>query len=145
MERPNTVAGLIEKRRTLLAKLKIAQADVQALTVDLDAIDTVLRLFAPEIEGRTLKAKRLPSPFYAAKNEIQCLVLDTIRETAGPVTSLTIAERFCASRGMKPDDRTLMTIRNRISTRLGKMKAAGTVRPVTIPGQYKGCCQVNFL
>jgi hypothetical protein len=85
MERPNTVAGLLEKRRTLAARLKIVQAEVQALTLDIDALDTVLRLFAPEIDGRTLKAKRLPSPFHAAKGELQRLVLDTIRSRVSSI------------------------------------------------------------
>jgi hypothetical protein len=43
MERPNTVAGLIEKRRELVAHLKIATADVKRLTNDIDALDTVIR------------------------------------------------------------------------------------------------------
>ncbi len=33
MERPNTVAGLIEKRRELEARRKLAEAEVKTLTV----------------------------------------------------------------------------------------------------------------
>jgi hypothetical protein len=144
MERPNTVAGLMEKRRTLAARLKIVQGEVQALTVDIDALDTVLRLFAPEIDGRTLKAKRLPSPFHAAKGELQRLVLDTIRETGGPVTSLMVAERFCAARGMTPDDRTIITIRGRVGSIIGKMKQKGALCQVPLAGTYKGWAQPDY-
>ena len=138
MERPNTVSGLIDKRRELMARLKIARTDVQRLTTDIDAIDTVIRLFAPEVDGRGAKAKRLPSPFAARKGEMQRTILDAIREADGPVTSLEVAERFCASRGLAPDDRTLNTVRNRVSGILGKMRAKGVIADVPLVGQYKG-------
>ena len=67
MERPNTVAGLIEKRRELVARLTLARDEVKALTCGIDAIDVVLKLFAPEIDGRTAKPMRLPIPHAAGK------------------------------------------------------------------------------
>jgi hypothetical protein len=72
MERPNTVAGLIEKRRELVARLKLAQNEIKSLTCGIDAIDVVLKLFAPEIDGRTAKPMRLPIPHAAGKGEMQC-------------------------------------------------------------------------
>ncbi|EDP61265.1 hypothetical protein BAL199_29165 [alpha proteobacterium BAL199] len=49
---------------------KIARTDVTRLTTDIDALDTVIRLFAPEVDGRGVKARRLPSPFVARKGQI---------------------------------------------------------------------------
>ena len=138
MERPNTVAGLIEKRRVTLANLKLAQADAQRLTADLDALDRVIGLFAPEIEGRGFKAKRLPPPYAARKGEMQRAVMDTMREADGPVTSLMIAQRFCEARGLEADGPTLTMIRNRASGTLGKMCANGAVQAVALAGGYKG-------
>lgn len=139
MERPNTVSGLLEKRRELSAYLKNAMADVKRLTNDIDALDTVIRLFASDIDGRNMKARRLPAPFAARKGELQRTVLDTIRMANGaPVTSIMIAERFCASRGLAPDDRTMTTIRNRISGAIIKMRARGLVHEGASSGQYKG-------
>ena len=138
MERPNTVAGLIEKRRVTLAHLRVTQADAQRLTADLDALDHVLALFAPEIDGHDLKGKRLPSPYAAKRGELRRIALDLLRETGGPITSLMVAERFCAGRGLTPEGRALTTVRNRVSHVLGKMKASGVVRDVPLAGAYRG-------
>lgn len=138
MERPNTVAGLIDKRRELTTRLKATEATARALTADIDALDAVLRIFAPDIEGRGLKAKRLPTPFTAKKGEMQRLALAMLRETDRPMTSIALAERFCAKRGLKADDLTLTSLRNRASIAIGRMKARGIVREVPLPGGYKG-------
>jgi hypothetical protein len=138
MERPNTVAGLLDKHRELTARLKVARADVNSLTMKLDALDIVIQLFAPEVDCGTLKEKRLPPPHAARKGEFQRIAMVLMRETAGPITSLAVAERFCASRGMKPDERTLKSIRNRASNALDHMKDKGMIRQVEQPGAYRG-------
>ena len=51
MGRPNIVAGLIEKRRELVACLKLTWDETKTLPCGIDAIDVVLKLFAPEIDG----------------------------------------------------------------------------------------------
>jgi hypothetical protein len=136
--RPNTVAGLIEKRRELTARLRVASAEARQLTSDIDALDVVIRLFAPEIDGRGLKAKRLPSPFTAKKGEMQRISLAMMRGSDAPITSIMLAERFCSARGLRPDDQTLTSIRNRASIALGRMKARGLVQQVPQAGEYKG-------
>ena len=138
IERPNTVAGLLDKRRDLSARLKAASADVRQLTSDIDALDVVIRLFASDIDGRGLKAKRLPSPFTAKKGEMQRIALAMMREEDRPITSIMLAERFCEARGLKPDDQTLTSIRNRASIAIGRMKGRGLVRQVPLAGEYKG-------
>lgn len=138
IERPNTVAGLIEKRRELTARLKAATADVRQLTSDIDALDVVIRLFGSEIEGRGLKAKRLPSPFTAKKGEMPRIALAMLRDTNAPITSIMLAEAFCAARALKPDDQTLTSIRNRASIAIGRMRERGLVHQVPLAGGYKG-------
>jgi hypothetical protein len=72
MERPNTVADLIEKRRELVARLKLSRDEIKTLTCGIDAIDVVLKLFAPEIDGQTARPMRLPIQAEARK-QIQML------------------------------------------------------------------------
>lgn len=130
MERPNTVAGLIEKRRELVARLKLSEAETKTLTVGIDAIDTVLKLFAPEISGADARAMRLPSYHAAGKGEFQRAALDLLRETDGPITSRMVAARFCETRGLNPDDATSAAIRQRASNVLHHMRGNGMVRQV---------------
>lgn len=130
MERPNTVAGLIEKRRQLVARLKCAEAETTTLTVGIDALDVVLKLFAPEINGADAKPMRLPTYHAARKGEMQRAALELLRESGAPVTSRMVAKRFCQARGFNPDDATFTNIRNRASNALCHMRDRGMVRVV---------------
>jgi SnoaL-like domain len=104
MERPNTVAGLIEKRRELVARLKLARDETRTLTCGIDAIDVVLKLFAPEIDGRTAKPMRLPIPHAAGKGEMQSIAFELLREPGSAISSRMLAERFCERRGLYHGD-----------------------------------------
>lgn len=130
MERPNTVAGLIDKRRELVARLKLAKAEIKTLTGGIDALDVVLKLFAPEINGADAKAKRLPTYHAASKGEMRRAALDLLRETGAPITSRMVAERFCQKRGLSPDDASFTNIRNRAANALHHMRAKGMIRAV---------------
>lgn len=133
MERPNTVAGLLQKRRELTARLKAVEAETKTLKMGLDAIDISLRLFGSE-DART-KPMRLPTPHPAAKGEFQRHALDLLRETHAPITSRMVADRFCEVRELKVDEATYKSFRYRASSCLCNMRSSGMVRRV---GAAKG-------
>ena len=135
MERPNTVAGLIEKRRELVARLKAAKTEIKTLAHGIDAIDAVLKLFAPEINGADAKPMRLPIPHAADKGEIQRAALDLLREAAGePITSQMVAQRFCEARELHLDDAGFKAIRYRASSALSNMRDKGMIRLIGTKG-----------
>ena len=133
MERPNTVSGLLQKRRELMARLKVVQAEARTLTMGLDAIDISLRLFGAE-DVRT-RPMRLPPAHPAKKGEFQRLVLDLFRETGSPITSRMLADRFCETRDLKVDDVTYKAIRYRATSGLCHMRDRGMIRRI---GAAKG-------
>lgn len=128
MERPNTVSGLLEKRRELEARLKVARAEIKTIIVGLDALDIALRLFGAT--GILTKPKRLPPAHPAGKGEFQRLALDLFRETEGPITSLMVAKRFCETRGLTLDDIAFKFVRYRASSGLCNMRARRMVERV---------------
>ena len=130
MERPNTVAGLIEKRRELVARLKLARDETRTLTCGIDAIDVVLKLFAPEIDGRTAKPMRLPIPHAAGKGEMQSIAFELQREPGNAITSRMLAERFCERRGLHLDDISFRKIRYRASSTMSNLRQKGLVRQI---------------
>jgi hypothetical protein len=135
MERPNTVAGLLEKRRELVARLKAANAEIKTLTIGLDAIDVVLKLFAPEINAADAKPMRLPIPHGAAKGEMQRAALTALRETQGPITSRIVAERFCQARGLHLDPAAFQGVHHRASNAMRHLRAKGLIQMVGKRGQ----------
>ena len=50
MERPNTVAGLIEKRREIAGQIEHHQRALNELIIDLDHVDHTIRLFDPDCD-----------------------------------------------------------------------------------------------
>lgn len=133
MERPNTVSGLLQKRRELEARLKAIRAEDKTLTMGIDALDIALRLFG-SVDART-KPMRLPPPHPAAKGEFQRVALDLFRETASQITSRMVADRFCESRSLNVDEVTYKSIRYRASSGLCNMRNRGMIRRV---GATKG-------
>ena len=133
-ERPNTVAGLIEKHREVAGKIDAARKTLDALVFDLQALEHSIRLFDPDAQlGR---AKPLPSPHAAFKGEMRRDVMAALRAAQEPLTSLQIAEQIVAAR--KLDASMTVAIRKRIGACLWKLKAKGCVEEVPQAGDYKG-------
>jgi hypothetical protein len=128
MERPNTVAGLIEKRRELVARRKLAEADIKGFTSGIDAIDIVLKLFGSEIDTANAKPRRLPIPHAAGRGEMRRNALELLRETGAPITSRMIAERFCEKRGLHVDDASFKKIHYRASQATRYLRNKGLIR-----------------
>jgi hypothetical protein len=135
MERPNTVAGLLEKRRQLEAELKTAEKAVSNIRIDLDHLDATLRLFTDA------RPRRLPAhavSHKAGRGEMLRHVLRALRAAPEAVTSIEIAESYMKARKLQASDATAVLIRKRVGACLTKLKAQGTVAEVPLPGLYKG-------
>lgn len=136
MERPNTVAGLLEKRRELARLLKRLRADERKVICDLDHIDGAIRLFDPEAQAERLV--RYPTQHRAKKGEVVRLVARLLREADRPLTSLDIVHVQIKERKLRADDNTVVMLRKRVGACLTKLKADGVVRVVPLPGLYQG-------
>ncbi len=135
MERPNTTAGLLEKRRQLEAELKAAEKAARNIRIDLDHLDGAIRLFTED--GPRRVAGR-PVAHRASKGEMVRHVLKSLREAEGPITSIEIADGFMKARGMEASDATAVLIRKRIGACLNSLKHQGTVDGIPLEGLYKG-------
>jgi hypothetical protein len=133
-DRPNTVAGLIEKHREIAGKIEATRQTLNALVFDLEALEHSIRLFDPDAQlGR---AKPLPSEHAAFRGEMRRDVLAALRVAQRPLTSLDIAEQVVKRR--KLDANAVRMIRKRVGAALWKLKMKGIVREVPLDGDYKG-------
>src|SRR5690606_16042834 len=101
-ERPNTVAGLIEKRREISGQIEHHQRILNDLVIDLDHVDHCIRLFAPELDATLARPKAFPARHAAFRGEMRRFVLGTLRAASEPVTSLEIAVEVVKGRGLDP-------------------------------------------
>lgn len=135
MERPNTIAGLMAKRKQLQAELAQAEKAAKAIRIDLDHLDATLRLFtedAPRSIPRHVVQHR------AQRGEMQRHVLAMLREADAPLTSEAITHGWCKARGMQADHDTHVMLRKRVGACLNSLKHQGRVEDVPMNGQYKG-------
>lgn len=135
-ERPNTVAGLIEKRAQLAGLLKHLRAEQRKVVCDLDHLDATIRMF--DANADVSRIIRYPTQHRAKKGEVVRLVVKLLKAADHPLTSLDIVQAQIKVRGLKADDATVVLMRKRVGACLTKLKADGYVRVVPLPGLYQG-------
>ena len=140
VERPNTLSGLIEKRREIAGQIEHHQRIVNELVIDLDHVDHAIRLFNPDCDVTLAQPKQFPPRHGAFRGEMQRFVLGALRAATAPLTSLEIAIEVVKGRGLDPNDpRAVSLIRKRVGACLFHLKAKGLARDVAATaGPYKG-------
>jgi len=122
-ERPNTVAGLVAKRAELLKLRDRLEADIKAVTVDIDHLEAAIRIFDPE---NTPEARRRYAALHRApKNQSTRFVLAQLREATAPLTSRELALAWCQDRALNATDATLVIITKRMGATLRALKDKG--------------------
>ncbi|MCP5433066.1 MAG: hypothetical protein H6923_07320 [Alphaproteobacteria bacterium] len=136
MDRPNTIAGLLEKHASLQGQIDAARRHLGSLIADLEAVERTLRLFDPEAE--LPRAKPVRTHDAAFKGEMRGHVMAALRGATGPITSLEIARYVAQARGLEPAQDVLVRLRKRVSACLYKLRQRGLVEEVPKTGEYKG-------
>ena len=124
-ERPNTLSGLKAKHAELIKYRDQLEADIRAVTVDIDHLEAAIRIFDPE---DTPEARRRYAAMHRApKGQSTRFVLAKLREASGPLTSRQLADMWCADRGLVAKDSTVSTLRKRIGATLKTLQHKGLV------------------
>ena len=123
--RPNTLSGLVAKRNELATYRDQLEADIRALTVDIDHLEAAIRIFDPEDTPEA--RKRYAALHRAPKGQSTRFVLRKLREASGPLTSRQLADMWCADRGLIAKDSTVSMMRKRIGATLKALHHKGTV------------------
>jgi hypothetical protein len=102
VERPNTVAGLIEKRREIAGQIGHYQRLLNELVIDLDHVDHTIGLFDPDCDVTLAQPRQFPPRHGAFKGEMQRFVLGALRAATASLTSLEIAIEVVKGPGPRP-------------------------------------------
>ncbi len=118
--------GLLRKRQEIADKLDLAQGQVRQLILDIDAVDSTIRLFHPDVEIGVVRIKPVPRRHVAVRHEASRLIFAVLREAAGPMTTREIVRAVMESRGMNTADHTMVqTMVLRMASTLRKLKNRG--------------------
>lgn len=135
-ERPNTVAGLIEKRREIAGKIENLQGQLRQAVIDLDHIEAAIRIFRPDIDLGEVSPRRIPTAHHAFRGETSRVVLDALRASERPLSTLHLADAVMRHRGLDTSDKALRrTMTRRVGAVLRHWKEKGALRSMTTHGQ----------
>lgn len=126
VDRPNTLSGLVAKRDDLARYRDQLEADIRALTVDIDHLEAAIRIFDPEDSPEA--RRRYAALHRAPKGQSTRFVLRALREASGPLTSRDLADMWCKDRGLTAKDSTVSMLRKRLGATLKALHNNGLVR-----------------
>jgi hypothetical protein len=134
VERPNTLAGLVEKRGEIAGQIAHTRAALRQLIIDLDHIDAAIRLFDPDYDVAGIR-QRIPTAAHRAiRGDLTRATLDALRDAPGPMTTKELARHVMAERGLNSADAALLQLfTRRTGALLRWQKKRGILRSMKDP------------
>ena len=127
------ISGLIRRRREVAGDILELLGKVDALSRDLEALDSALRLFDPAIELAAIPAlQSRPKPDWALRGEVVRIVFAILREAPEPMPTRELVAAVNRARGIEGEI-TFLHIK-RVRKCLDRQKARGTILVVSVDG-----------
>ena len=131
MAESHVVTALVTKRAEMAGLIEQHRKEMGRLAVDLAHLDATLKLFSPEIDLRTLRAKehRTRNRFFRP-GECQRMVLDIFREAQGAaLSSRQIGQALTARQGLEPTTVMIEQMRKNAIGVVHRLERSGTLIP----------------
>lgn len=121
------VSGLVSKRAELASRLDHYAQEVDRLDAELRHLDATIKLFAPEMDLRTLPPKRFveTNRIFRQGESNRCM-LEVLREAGGTLNTQQIAQRIADKKGL--DESQVKSVRDTILDTLRRAEKKGVVR-----------------
>jgi hypothetical protein len=132
-----TLAGLQEQRAGIMAKIEALKLQLKDTVVHLDHVEATMRLFDPNIDFRTLGARKVLPVDAAQHGEVTRIFLAALVDAGRPLSTANLIERVIEVRGL---DRTDPAVRKAVGVRIGSSlryaeQVRGLIRHLPGPGQ----------
>ncbi len=131
MAESHVVTALVTKRAEMAGLIEQHRKEMGRLATDLAHLDATLKLFSPEIDLRTLRAKehRKRNRFFRP-GECQRMVLDIFREAQGAaLSSRQIGEALAARQGLESTTVMIEPMRKNAIAVVHRLERTGTLIP----------------
>lgn len=128
------VSGLTAKHSELAGLIQFHQTAIERISTDLKHLDATLKLFAPEIDLRSLGAKRVRKASVGGgfkrfkSKESHTLVLDQLRVAAEPLTAVMMCTAIMAERGIEDTKELRTSIQRTLTGTLRRLERRGLVK-----------------
>jgi hypothetical protein len=131
MAESHVVTALVTKRAEMAGLIEQHRKEMGRLAVDLAHLDATLKLFSPEIDLRTLRAKahRVRNRFFRP-GECQRMVLDIFREAQGAALSRRqIGAALAARQGLESTTVMIEQMQKNAIAVVHRLERTGTLIP----------------
>jgi hypothetical protein len=130
---PSLIAG----RREVLRNIDRLKANLREAVIQLDHLEATMRMFDPDIDFRSLGARKELPADPAQHGETMRIVLAALVDAGRPLSTASLIEQIISARGL---DRTDAKLRQKLSKRLGPSlryaeRVRGLIRSLPGPGQ----------
>jgi len=135
MAETHIVSGLVAKHTELVGIIQFHQTEIERVAATLKHVDATLKLFSPELDLRTLGARRYRKSSVGGftrfkSKESHTLVLDQLREATEPLTATMICTTIIAARGMEDTQELRLSINRTLTGTLRRLAKRGLVKEV---------------
>ena len=129
------VAALVRRHSELAGEANAIRTRLATIGSDLSHLNAVIRQFDPEHDLAAIRPKRPRRADAARPGEMSRYLLGVLREAPGPMTTVEVAQRFMADRGIDVSDRKAVRLATkRVGMTLRHQRVGGRVRSQPGPG-----------
>ena len=128
MAESHVLSGLVSKRCELSGEVNHLKAEIDRVTEEITAIDSAIKVFNPDYDLRTLKAKakRQKNKFFK-HGEANKLIQDVLRDSERPLNTIEIAEGAAKLKGLDLADLDSNALKACTLTVLSRLRSSGVV------------------
>jgi hypothetical protein len=133
----HVVSALKDKRIKLATHIDGLQAQLRQSVIDLDHIESALRLFDPEVDIGELGPRKVPQLLTDTRGDTGRVILDTLRTAMRPLSTNQVTEAVMKARGLDTNDKGLCRLmaKRTFANLKHWHRKRGMVRPMPGPGQ----------
>ena len=136
MTQSHVVSDLIAKRGEVVGQIESFETEIKRLHAALLHLDGAIKLFAPEVDLRTLKSRvTRKRNQYFAQGEAQRMTLEAMRDAAGMVCSRDITDALMQRKKISPEPAIAARIQKNILAVLHRLEKKKAVRKIEKNGE----------
>ena len=139
MAESHVVSGLVAKRGDLAGEVERCRRELHRLADELGHLDATIRLFAPDYDlGRIRARKRRRAHHWFGPGECQRLVLEVLRDAAGPLSDQGVTVAVAARKGLQGHPEAFAALQKTTLAVLRRLAGKGVAQVVGLADRVRG-------
>lgn len=131
MAESHVISGLVAKHSELAGEIDYHQNKIKKIKVDIDAVETAIKVFDPDYDLRSIKLKAVRSKNHFFKHgESNKLLMDVIRDVDRDISTSGIVDEVAKRKGIKLDSIDRKAFTASLFTVLKRLQSKSVIKEV---------------